>query len=71
MHLIAGACPGRLNDPDGICARGIREFQKRHKLYLICCLAEGIAAGDFVDLPVEETAELLAPRSTASSATRS
>lgn len=59
VHLIAGACPARLNDPDGICALGIREFQKRHKAYLERCLAEGIAAGDFVSLPVEETAELL------------
>jgi AcrR family transcriptional regulator len=59
VHLIAGVCPARLNDPDGICARGIREFQKRHKAYLMRCLTEGIAAGDFVDLPVEETAELL------------
>jgi AcrR family transcriptional regulator len=59
VHLIAGACPARLNDPDGICARGIREFQKRHKAYLMRYLTEGIAAGDFVDLPVAETAELL------------
>jgi AcrR family transcriptional regulator len=59
VHLIAGACPARLNDPDGICARGIREFHRRHKSYLERCLAEGITAGDFVDLPVEETAELL------------
>ena len=59
VHLIASACPARLKDPDGICVRGIREFLKRHKSYLIRCLAEGIAAGDFVDLPVEETAELL------------
>jgi AcrR family transcriptional regulator len=59
VHLIAGACPARLNDPDGICVRGIREFQKRHKAYLKRYLAEGIAAGDFVPLPVEATADLL------------
>ena len=59
VHLIASACPARLKDPDGICVRGIREFLKRHKSYLIRCPAEGIAAGDFVALPVEETAELL------------
>jgi len=46
VHLIAGACPARLNDPDGICVRGIREFQKRHKAYLSRYLAEGIAAGE-------------------------
>jgi AcrR family transcriptional regulator len=59
VHLIAGACPAHLNDPDGICARGIREFQKRHKAYLTRYLANGIEAGDFVPLPVAETAELL------------
>jgi len=59
VHLIAGVCPARLNDPDGICARGIREFQRRHKTYLTRYLQDGIAAGDFVPLPVAETAELL------------
>jgi len=38
VHLIAGACPARLNDPDGICARGIREFQKRRLIPVDCRL---------------------------------
>jgi AcrR family transcriptional regulator len=59
VHLIASACPARLNDPEDICTRGIREFHKRHRAYLTRYLAEGIEAGDFALLPVEETAELL------------
>jgi AcrR family transcriptional regulator len=54
-----GACPARLNDPDGLCTKGIREFQKRHREYLTRCLSEGIKTNEFEPIPIEETANLL------------
>jgi AcrR family transcriptional regulator len=59
LHLIASTCPARLNDPDGLCTKGIREFQNRHRQYLTRCLTEGIETGEFEPIPVEETANLL------------
>jgi AcrR family transcriptional regulator len=59
IHLIASSCPARLNDPDGLCTKGIREFQNRHRTYLTRCLSEGIETGEFETIPVEETANLL------------
>jgi AcrR family transcriptional regulator len=59
LRLIASACPARLNDPDGICARGIREYQSRNKAYFVRCLSEGIETGEIEPVPVDETASLL------------
>lgn len=59
LRLIASACPARLHDPDGSCAGGIREYQNRHRTYLIHCLTEGTKNGEFERVPVDETASLL------------
>jgi AcrR family transcriptional regulator len=59
LRLIASACPARLSDPEGVCARGIYEYQNRNRAYLTRCLKKGIETGEFEPLPVEETASLL------------
>ena len=59
VQLIANACPARLHDPEDICAGNVREYRRRLLGYLTRALSEGIAAGEFVAVPPEETAILI------------
>jgi AcrR family transcriptional regulator len=56
--LIIDTCPSRLNDPGDLCTKGILEARCRLTDILTCCLEEGMASGEFVQLPVTETVRL-------------
>ena len=59
VQLIANACPARLHDPEDICASNVKEYRRRLLGYLTRALSEGIASGEFVSAPPEETAILI------------
>jgi AcrR family transcriptional regulator len=59
VHLIASACPARLNDPEDICAGNVKEYRRRLLGYLTRSVSEGIETGEFEEVPVEETAILI------------
>lgn len=59
MNLVISTCPARLVDPEDICTRNVREFRQRLMDYFTNCLRKGIESGDFLELPIAETAELL------------
>jgi len=58
-YLIFSTCPSRLKDPSDYCAETIRKHRKQVLGYLDECLKDGIRAGIFVKVPVEETASLI------------
>jgi AcrR family transcriptional regulator len=59
VRLIAHACPARLNDPEDICARNVKEYRRRLLGYLTRSLSEGIESGEFAPVPLEQTAILI------------
>jgi len=59
VQLIASACPARLNDPKDICAGNVKEYRRRLIGYLTRSVSEGIESGEFEEVPVEETANLI------------
>jgi AcrR family transcriptional regulator len=56
--LIIDTCPSRLNDPGDLCTKQILEARHRLTDLLTRCLGEGMASGEFVQLPVPETVGL-------------
>jgi AcrR family transcriptional regulator len=58
-YLIFSTCPSRLKDPSDYCAATIRKHRKQVLAYLTDCLKEGVKAGVFVKMPIEETAMLI------------
>lgn len=59
IQLIANACPARLNDPEDICAGNVKEYRRRLIGSLTRSIAAGMKAGEFVPVPLEETATLI------------
>ena len=59
VQLIANTCPTRLNDPEDICAGNVKEYRRRLLGYLTRSISEGVRAGEFEQVPVEETAILI------------
>jgi AcrR family transcriptional regulator len=59
IFLIVSTCPSRLNDPDGVCASIVKEQRRLLNEYLAACLHKGIRDGEFHDVPVEATANLI------------
>ncbi|MGD9017977.1 MAG: TetR/AcrR family transcriptional regulator [Desulfobacterales bacterium] len=59
LRLILSACPARIKDPEHICHSKMRRVFDWHYGFLTRCLKRGIETGEFVDLPVEETAAIL------------
>jgi AcrR family transcriptional regulator len=59
MNLVVSTCPARLRDPEDICTRNTYEFRRRLIKYFTKYLKEGIKNGEFVNLSIKETAELL------------
>ena len=59
IYLAVSTCPARLEDPDGICHKNIREIRRRLKKYLTECLEAAMAAGEFNTVPVDPTVNLI------------
>jgi AcrR family transcriptional regulator len=53
------ACPGKLKDSAHICTAYVRKWRNRAKSLLTDSLSAGIATGEFHDVPVNETANVL------------
>lgn len=59
IHLAVVTCPAKLNDPRHICARNIKKQRKAMTAYLSDCLKKGRASGEFCQMPVRKTVNLL------------
>ena len=59
IYLAARACPARLKDPDGVCRRNIETLYGRLKNYLTGKIESGIARGEFYQVNVVSTVDLL------------
>lgn len=59
LRLILSACPARIKDPDHICQSKIRSIFNWHYDFLKRSLTRGMRTGEFIKVPVEETANLL------------
>lgn len=59
LRLILSACPARIKDPDHICRSKIHSIFNWHYDFLTRSLSRGIETGEFIKIPVEETANLL------------
>ena len=46
-------------DSDHVCSENVQRWRDRIKLFLTDCLTDGIKSGEFIDLPVQETVNLL------------
>lgn len=59
MVLAINTCPAKLKDPDHVCSKNVKRWRDRIKSYLTECLTDGIKSGEFVDVPVPETTNML------------
>ena len=53
------ACPAKLKDPEHICTKNVQRQREWLKRYLTDCLEMGIKSGEFNEIPVSETVNLL------------
>ena len=58
-YIGVSACPAKLKDPEHICTKNVRRQRERLKAYLKDCLKKGIKSGEFNQVPVPETVNLL------------
>lgn len=58
-YLALSACPAKMRDPDHVCTRNYQDQEKRLEAYFSSCIKDGINSGEFRDLPVESTVQLL------------
>ncbi|MFZ7126907.1 MAG: TetR/AcrR family transcriptional regulator [Desulfobacterales bacterium] len=59
LRLILSSCPARIKDPEHICHRKMQNIFEWHYEFLTRCLRRGMETGEFVNVPVEETAGIL------------
>jgi len=59
LVLAINTCPAKLKDPDHVCSENVKRWRDRIKSYLTDCLTEGIKSGEFIDVPVRETVNML------------
>jgi len=59
IYLAVSTCPAKLADPNSLCLKNITKLRKDLEKYLTDCLEEGIRTGEFVTVPVKETANIL------------
>ena len=59
IYLTFSTCPAKLNDPNHVCVRNIKRQREQLKALLINCLERGVASGEFVSVPILETAHLI------------
>ena len=58
-YLIVSTCPSRLHDPDDVCVSIYAQQKNSLFDYLVHCLDTGIDRGEFHNVPVMETANLI------------
>ena len=59
MRMIVTTCPAKLDDPQGICLKNIKKARKLVMDYICGCLEAGIANGEFCNVPILSTANML------------
>jgi AcrR family transcriptional regulator len=59
IRLIMSSCPARIKDSRHICYTRMRAIYDWHVAYLSGCLERGIASGEFVSVPVQETVQVM------------
>ena len=57
--LIVSTCPAKLKDPDHICADNFARLRERIISYLTECLSNGIKSGEFREMSISDTANIL------------
>ena len=58
-YIAVSTCPAKLSDPEHICTKNVQHQRDRLKAYLTDCLKKGIKSGEFNQVPVYETVNLL------------
>lgn len=58
-RLVMSSCPARIKDSSHVCFNRMMAIYEWHFDYLTRCLEEGIARGEFCQVPVAETAFVL------------
>ena len=59
LVLAINTCPAKLKDPDHVCSENVKRWRDRIKSYLTDCLEKGVESGEFIDVPVQETVNML------------
>ena len=59
IYMAQSACPAKLRDPSGTCARNVEKQRTWLATYLSKCLEKGILSGEFRPLTVEATVDIL------------
>jgi len=49
----------KLKDPDHVCSGNVKRWRDRIKSHLTDCLTSGIKSGEFINVPVQETVNML------------
>lgn len=57
--IIVNSCPAKLRDPENVCIRNTDKQRKWLKNYIKTRVSNGIKRGEFLDVPVDETAYLV------------
>jgi len=59
MRMIVATCPAKLNDPKGICLKNIKKARNLVIDYICGCLKAGITNGEFCNVPISATGNML------------
>ena len=59
LVLAINTCPAKLKDPDHVCSENVKRWRDRIKSYLTDCLEKGVESGEFIDVPIQETVNML------------
>jgi AcrR family transcriptional regulator len=59
IYLVVSACPAKLKDAKHVCTQKLDKQRKWLTAHLRKCIKEGIASGEFKNIPVSETVTLL------------
>ena len=58
-YLTISTCPTRLKDPDNVHGKNTKKQKSWFKSYFSDCLKKGIRSGEFIDVPVDRTVNIL------------
>ena len=59
MRMIVTTCPAKLNDSEGMCLKKIKKARKLVMDYIKGCLKAGITNGEFCNVPISATGNML------------